>query len=63
MQPKQEDGEKKSGKTTIITAVVAKKSDPEKIKGERMENDADHMEVCACMSILYMRRLAVDLVW
>ena len=51
MQPKQEDGEKKSGKTTIITAVVAKKSDPEKIKGERMENDADHMEVCACVCI------------
>lgn len=26
--------------------MVAKKSvDPEKVKGERMENDADHMEV------------------
>lgn len=41
-----DDVEKKSSKTTIITAVVAKKADPEKVKGERMENDADHMEVC-----------------
>lgn len=43
--PKNQDGAKNTGKTTIITAVVAKKSnDVEKVKGERMENDADHME-------------------
>ncbi|XP_067937972.1 probable ATP-dependent RNA helicase DDX46 [Watersipora subatra] len=44
--PKNGGEEQMVGKTTIITAVVAKKSadKEERVKGERMENDADHME-------------------
>lgn len=47
-QPKNQDGSKQMvGKTTIITATVGKKTgkEVERAKGERMENDADHMEV------------------
>lgn len=38
-------GGEKATKTVIITAVAKKGGGPEKVKGERMENDADHMEV------------------
>lgn len=40
---------KKAGSKTIIVTAVAKKKnvDVERVKGERMENDADHMEVRA----------------
>lgn len=41
----QGEGMQSTGKVTIITAVAKKKVQPEKDKGELMENNVDLMEV------------------
>lgn len=49
LQPKNDAVTGQVSKTTMITGVVAKNvtKETEAVKGERMENDADHMEVRA----------------